>query len=110
METGDGSDSSRDHSKKYEWSQDEETIDISYPLPSAIVNSTINVSILPTQVKVIERADNSDSKKEKIILELNLFAPIRVSNSTWSRSDSIIDIVLEKSQELEWASLENPTA
>lgn len=103
---------SSDPMKNYEWSQDEDTVDVCFSLPEvhrAVSKKSLRVDISSQtlRVAVVTVAVSPDGVPgEDVLLELNLFAAVKVGDSTWSRSGDCVEFALEKGSEAEWAQLE----
>ena len=96
----------------YEWSQDEDTVDVTFQLPPAhraAPKKSLRVDMSSTTLLVTRLAEAAAGESEgrgEVLLQLTLFAAIKVGDSTWSRSGDNIEFALEKQQEAAWAQLE----
>lgn len=98
-----------DPRKGYEWNQDEDTVDVCFTLPTEhkdVSKKFLSVKIFPEKLVVTRLADAGVVDEAVCLLDLRLYAGIRVSDSTWSRSGDCVEFGLEKVKEEDWAQLE----
>ncbi|MCO5596132.1 hypothetical protein L7F22_050192 [Adiantum nelumboides] len=79
----------------YRWSQTLENVTLTMPLPDKIRARDLDVGLKRTTFKVA-------IKKGAILLDDELFNSIKEDDSTWSVSDGILDVHLEKAQKDQW--------
>jgi hypothetical protein len=99
---------STDPLQSYEWNQDEDTVDVCFKLPAEykdVSKKFLSVDISSNKLKVVRKAEADVASEDISLLDLALFAGIKVSDSTWSRSGDSIEFSLEKTTESEWAQL-----
>ena len=101
--------SSSDPQRACEWSQDDDTVDVTYQLPAAhcsISKKQLHVDISSKTLSIIRKPEGGEGN-DMVLLELSFFAGVKVSDSTWSRSGNCVEFALEKQQEGEdWLQLE----
>ncbi|KAF3316369.1 hypothetical protein TWF173_002215 [Orbilia oligospora] len=79
----------------YKWTQALEEVDIIVALPAGTRGRDLIVDIKLTGLKV-------GLKGKEPLFEGTLYKPIRLDDSTWSVSDSTLEIHLDKSNKKEW--------
>ena len=100
---------STDPKKQYEWNQDEDTVDISFKMPAeyeCLTKHNLGVEISSTRLVVLRKKEVGLCDEDIVMLEINLFAEIKVGDSTWSRSGNHIEFSLEKKRESDWSQLD----
>jgi len=105
---------STDPLKAYEWNQDEDTVDVSFTLPpphKTISKASLRVTISSTKLLVVCLADrggggSAAAGDDLVLLDVDLFARVKVGDCTWSRSGDTLEFALEKQQEADWMQLE----
>ncbi|PWN32882.1 6PF2K-domain-containing protein [Meira miltonrushii] len=79
----------------YRWAQTLESVTLTMPLPDKIRARDLDVVLKRSTFKVA-------IKKGAILLDDELFNLIKEDDSTWSVSDGILDVHLEKAQKDQW--------
>ncbi|KAF3081424.1 hypothetical protein TWF569_001732 [Orbilia oligospora] len=79
----------------YKWTQALEEVDITVALPAGTRGRDLIVDIKLTGLKV-------GLKGKEPLFEGTLYKPIHLDDSTWSISDSTLEIHLDKSNKKEW--------
>ncbi|KAF3187577.1 hypothetical protein TWF788_001803 [Orbilia oligospora] len=79
----------------YKWTQALEEVDITVALPAGTRGRDLVVDIKLTGLKV-------GLKGKEPLFEGTLYKPIHLDDSTWSISDSTLEIHLDKSNKKEW--------
>ena len=99
---------SSDPLKSYEWNQDEDTVDVCFKLPAQhkdVSKKLLTVKISAKKLTVTRKAEGGGGGDE-CLLDLTLFAGVRVGDSTWGRSGDQVEFSLEKATEADWPRLE----
>lgn len=79
----------------YKWTQTLEEVDVTVSLPPGTRGRDLIVDIKLTSLKVA-------LKGKEPLFEGTLYKPIHLDDSTWSISDSLLEIHLDKSNKKEW--------
>lgn len=83
--------------RTFTWFQSEDSVDIALRLPhcsGSKCRSKPTVDISSSEVTI--RGLAADGREASTLLNVNLYAPIRISESTWSVSGDMLEISLEK--------------
>lgn len=79
----------------YRWSQTDQDVEISVPVPEDTKSKEVKVKFLPRQLVVTVRDTT---------LDLTLFAPVRPDECNWTLSKGVLSITMEKVSEGRWPS------
>lgn len=99
---------STDPLRSYEWNQDEDTVDVCFKLPAEhrdVSKKCLCVEISASKLLVTRKAETVGGAAV-VLLELELFAPVKVGDSSWGRSGDSVEFSLEKAREAAWPQLE----
>mmetsp|Transcript_19451 Transcript_19451/g.45480 ORF Transcript_19451/g.45480 Transcript_19451/m.45480 type:complete len:335 (-) Transcript_19451:37-1041(-) len=82
----------------YSWKQNEEEMEVNVPVPEGTKKAALKVAIATRSLTVKVGADT--------VVSIELSAPIRPDESTWTLGGNVVSVTLAKVTEVKWQTLE----
>jgi len=89
-------------SLNYNWKETSSTVEVFYPLPDGIAANSITISFTSKTCNITLK-----NKSTEPLLNLELKGYILTDDSTWTCSNGLVEITMEKRDNTSWGQLES---